>query len=76
MPKMFSLSTMFFKKYFAHENMKKTASKVAEPAQIQPKSQFLFHKNLLPQDFKLQAEARVAIQEIKPFGVLQTKTCH
>ena len=26
--------------------MKKTASKVAEPAQIQPKSQFLFHKNL------------------------------
>jgi hypothetical protein len=34
------------KKKKAHENMKKTASKVAEPAQIQPKSQFLFHKNL------------------------------
>ena len=33
--------------------MKKPASKVAEPAQIQPKSQFLFHKNLPPQDFSL-----------------------
>ena len=33
--------------------MKKPASKVAEPAQIQPKSQFLFHKNLLPRDFSL-----------------------
>jgi hypothetical protein len=31
--------------------MKKTASKVAELAQIQPKSQFLFQKNLLPRDF-------------------------
>ena len=38
---MFSRSTMFLKK-----NMKKPASKVAELAQIQPKSQFLFHKNL------------------------------
>ena len=28
--------------------MKKPASKVAEPAQIQPKSQILFHKNLPP----------------------------
>ena len=43
---MFAPSTMIFKKYFAHENMKKPASKVAELAQIQPKSQFLFHKNL------------------------------
>ena len=33
--------------------MKKTASKVAQPAQIQPKSQFLFHKNLPPRDFSL-----------------------
>ena len=33
--------------------MKKPASKVAEPAQIQPKSQFLFHKNLPPLDFSL-----------------------
>ena len=33
--------------------MKKTASKVAEPAQIQPKSQILFHKNLPPRDFSL-----------------------
>ena len=39
--------------FFAHENMKKPASKVAEPAQIQPKSQFLIHKNLPPQDFSL-----------------------
>ena len=53
MPKMFSPSTMFLKIFFAHENMKKPASKVAEPAQIQPKSQFLFHKNLPPRDFSL-----------------------
>ena len=53
MPKMFSPSTMFFKIFFAHENMKKLASKVAEPAQIQPKSQFLFHKNLPPGDFSI-----------------------
>ena len=33
--------------------MKKAASKVAEPSQIQPKSQFLFHKNLPPRDFSL-----------------------
>ena len=44
MLKMFSLSTMFLNKKFAHEKMKKTASKVAESAQIQPKSQFLLHK--------------------------------
>ena len=50
---MFSSSTMFFKKNFAHEEMKKPASKVAEPAQIQPKSQFLFHKNLPPRDFSI-----------------------
>ena len=50
---MFSPSTMFLEIFFAHENMKKTASKVAEPAQIQPKSQFLFHKNLPPRDFSL-----------------------
>ena len=53
MPKMFSPSKMFLKKFFAHENMKKRASKVAEPAQIQPKSQFLFYKNLPPQDFSI-----------------------
>ena len=50
---MFSPSTMFLKKNFAHENMKKTALKVAEPAQIQPKSQFLFHKNLPPRNFSI-----------------------
>ena len=31
----------------------KPASKVAEMAQIQPKSQFLFHKNLPPRDFSI-----------------------
>ena len=50
---MFSPSKMFFKIFFAHENMKKPASKVAEPAQIQPKSQFLFHINLPPWDLTL-----------------------
>ena len=44
---------MFFKIFFAHENMRKPALKVAEPAQIQPKYQFLFHKNLPPRDFSL-----------------------
>ena len=53
MPKMFSPSTMFFKFFFAHENMKKPASKVAKPAQIQPKSQILFLKNLPPRDFSI-----------------------
>ena len=33
--------------------MKKPASKFAKPAQIQPKSQFLFHKNLPPRNFSL-----------------------
>ena len=48
MPKMFLQSTMFLIFFFAHENMKKPASKVDKPAQIQPKSQFMFHKNLPP----------------------------
>ena len=47
MPKIFSPSKMFLKKNFAHEDMKKPASKLAEPAKIQ------FHKNLPPQDFSL-----------------------
>ena len=45
--------------FFAHENMKKPASKVAEPAQIQPKSQFLFHKNPPPWDFSLMTLVRM-----------------
>ena len=53
MPKMFSPSTMFLKLFFAHENMKNPTSKVAKPAQIQPKSQFLFHKNPPPRDFSI-----------------------
>jgi hypothetical protein len=40
-----------------YENMKKLASKVAEQAQIQPKSQFLFHKNLPPHDFSIMTLA-------------------
>ena len=47
-----------FNFFFAHENMKKPASKVAEPAQIQPKSQFLFHKNLPPRDFSIMTLVR------------------
>ena len=50
MPKMFSPSTYnVFKIIF----LPMKTSKVAEPAQIQPKSQFLFHKNLPPQDFSI-----------------------
>ena len=52
----------FFKTFFAPENMKKPTSKVAhnrskcffqycQPAQNQPKSQFLFHKNCSLGDF-------------------------
>ena len=60
---MFSPSKMFFKIFFAHENMKKLASKVAEPAQIQPKSQFLFHKNLPPRDFSIMTlSANMSLQ--------------
>ena len=47
---LFSADTTMFKKKIAHENMKKPASKVAKLAQIQPKSQFLFHKNCSPRD--------------------------
>ena len=58
MQKMFSLSKMFFDFFFAHENMKKPASKVAKPAQILPKSHFLFHKNLPPHDFSIMTLAK------------------
>ena len=44
MPKMFSPTTMFSKFFFAYENIIKPASNVAELAQIQPKSHFLFHR--------------------------------
>ena len=53
MPKMSSPSKIFLKFFFAHENMKKPASKFAKSAQIQPKSQFRFHKNLLLRDFSI-----------------------
>ena len=36
-------------------------SKVAEPAQIQPKSQFLFHKNLPPHDFSIMTLTRLVV---------------
>ena len=54
---MFSPSSTFLNVFFAHEKMKKPASIVAEPAQIQPKSQFLFHKNLPPRDFSVMTLA-------------------
>ena len=58
---------MFFERndiFFAPENMKISPLKVAQNwtrpffqycqlAQIQPKSQFLFHKNLPPRDFSI-----------------------
>ena len=56
-------ATMFLKKhFFAHKNMKKPASKIAhnwpkvifqycQPAQNQPKSHILFHKNGSLRDF-------------------------
>ena len=45
---------MFSKKIFAHENMKKLASKVAKPAQIQPKNfNSCSIKNLPPRDFSI-----------------------
>jgi hypothetical protein len=43
MPKMFSPSTMFLKKKFAHENMKTPASKVAKLAQILNPAQISIH---------------------------------
>ena len=65
---MFSPSTMFLKIILAHENMKKMASKVAEPAQIQPKYQFLFHKNLPPRDISIMTLVRAMVCK-KPLGV-------
>ena len=63
---LFSLdATMFF--FSSDENMKKPASKVAEPAQIQPKSQFLFHKNLSPRYFSIMTLDPVKLV-YGPFG--------
>ena len=50
--------------------MKKMASKVAEPAQIQPKSQFLFHKNLLPRDFSIMTLDGKFIQSESDFTTI------
>ena len=41
--------------------MKKQTSKVAKQAQIQPKSQFLFHKNLPPRDFSIMTLGKAGI---------------
>ena len=65
---MFSTSTMFLKFFFAHENMKKPVSKVAKPAQIQPKFQLLFHKNLPPRDFSIQTS--------ESFDLMEEGTCY
>ena len=43
--------------------MKKPASKVAKPAQIQPKSQFLFHKNLPPRDFSIMTLSATVVSK-------------
>ena len=53
MPKMFSSSTMFSKKIFCPWKHEKTYLLT----QIQPKSQFLFHKNLPPRDFSIMTLA-------------------
>ena len=45
------------------------ASKVAKPAQIQPKSQFLFHKNLPPHDFSIMTLDPTVVANIKFTGV-------
>ena len=60
MPKMFS-HLKCFNFFFAYENMKKPTSKFAKPAQIQPKSQFLFHKNLPPRDFSIMTLGKAGI---------------
>ena len=53
--------------------MKKPASKVAEPAQIQPKSQFLFHKNLPPRDFSLMTLGGLLVLGLKE-GLVECAT--
>ena len=53
--------------FFAHENMKKPASKVAVPAQIQLKLQFLFHKNLPPRDFSIMTVGQKKLKAKKKF---------
>ena len=62
---LFSADATMFLFIFAHENMKKPASKVAHNwpksiffsnanrPQIQPKSQFLFHENIPPWDISI-----------------------
>ena len=69
---MFSTSTMFSKKFFAHENMEKTASKVAKLTQIQPESQFLFHKNLPPRDFSIMT-LLAGMEGVLPVDLAMTK---
>ena len=44
--------------------MQKLASKVAEPDQIQPKSQFLFHKNLPPRDFSIMTLTWISVIDV------------
>ena len=54
--------------------MKKLASKVAEPAKIQPKSQFLFHKNLPPRDFSIMTLK--ATRKVRRNPAIQLKLEH
>ena len=52
---LFSVNATFFLNIniFGPQKHEKPASKFAKLAQIQPKSQYLFHKNLPPRDFSL-----------------------
>ena len=70
MPKMFSPSTMFLEKKFCPWKHEKPASKVAEPAQIQPKSQFLFHKNLPPHDFSIMTLSVIMLRLTSLWSIL------
>ena len=75
-----SMFLIYFFYFFAHENMKKTASKVAhnrlefffqycQSAQIQPRSQFLFHKNLQPREFSIITLVQGLVMRTKFLGL-------
>ena len=65
---MTSVRVWFVLIFFAQENMKKPASKVAKPAQIQPKSQFLFHK-ISPNIYTVpEGHALILLQDIVGFS--------
>ena len=69
MPKMFSPSTIFKKKDFAHEKNS------LKSYQIQPKSQFLFHKNLPLRDFSIMTLIQSHYTEVA-YGNVSSRTVH